>query len=63
MSFQMLSILRLWIFALNSPFKSAMMKQIWAQNRCFRSFSDFVTMMFWFLTFENISGCIYSQKG
>ena len=58
-----LSIFRLWTLSLKGPFKSATTMQKWAQNRCFHSLSDFVTMTFRFITRENIPGCIYSQKG
>ena len=58
-----LSVFRLWIFGPNGPFKSAAPTQKWAQKSCFPSFSDFLIMIFGFLTQENISECIYSQKG
>ena len=36
-----LLIFKLWIFDLNSCFKSAVITQKWAQKRCFLSFSNF----------------------
>ena len=57
-----LSIFRLWIFGPNGPFKNAATTQKWAQKRCFPSYSDFLTMIFGFLTLEDVPGCIYSQK-
>ena len=57
-----LSIFRLWIVGLNSPFESAATTQKWAQKKCFPSFSDFLIMIFEFLTLENIPACIFNQK-
>ena len=58
-----LSIFRLWIFDPNGPFKSAVTTKKWAQKRCLPSVSDFLTMIFGFLTLKNMPGCIYSPKG
>ena len=41
----LLSILRLWIFGTDGPFKSVTMAQKWAKKRCFPLFSDFLTMI------------------
>ena len=59
----LLSILRLWIFGTDGPFKSVTIAQKWAKKRCFPLLSDFLTMIFGFLTPENIPECIYSHKG
>ena len=58
-----LSIFRLWIFDPNGPFKSAATTKKWAQKRSLPSVSDFLTMIFGFLTLKNMPGCIYSPKG